>query len=255
MRIAVLGNSVALSVRPPVATPGQGPFPRLLEVELRAAGLAVEVRSWARWSATIVDGHRLFEEEVLSFGPQQVVLCFGINECCPRMLPRSLWTLLNQTDPTRGSLGRALARWASGALARVTPGVIRTLGLRGWMAPETFGALVDQLIRRVDKELKARVFVLGVTEPSDRVERALPGAKQGAHRFNEMLRVVTSRHSELCTFVDVSGLVAAGHDAFAPDGIHWNLQGHRQVAGLLTDLLRRTVPSKPRSATREDIPS
>jgi lysophospholipase L1-like esterase len=227
--VVIVGSSVSLYVRPPRATRDQGTYVELLA---RALGPAYRIDNIARVSYDIRDALHGFHKQLLPIAPDVVVLHLGVNESVSRFLPRRLWRVVYGGGDRVTSPG--LVRRAMMLLdAAMRPVMTRFLP-RAWFGAHEFERLTDEFLVNVRKEFAARIVVVGITRPSDRVEKQLRGSISRVRDFNAAL--ARSAAAAGATFIDVDAI--ADRDDLHPDGIHFSAAGHAWLAERLAGAIR-----------------
>jgi len=248
MRVLVLGNSVALYVRP--HAPGARTYGQRLRPLLEQGGAApAVVEIWAGNSLTVTDLAAV-EDRLLGFGPDVVVVNVGIVDCTPRILPQGLRRLY-----VRGA-SRWERLWLAGE-ARIRRPLVRVLGGAPALSPAGFRSRLQRLVQVARDEASAQVVCLGVPPTSARVAREVPGVEEQIRRFDDTIRDVCRLMS--AEYLDVGAAVSSvGVEAALPDGIHFSAQGHARIAEELARLIEampaRETPTRE-TEIREPAPS
>ncbi|MEY2423471.1 MAG: hypothetical protein QOI95_3538 [Acidimicrobiaceae bacterium] len=246
LRVVVAGSSVGFFVRPQGSRRGEGPYSEQAVDLLAAAGIPVALVNRCRWLGEVHDGFSRIESDVFATSPDVVVVNFGWIECQPKVFPTAVlrWTTTYRPrlNPRTIGLRRRAARKVGTAYKRITPWVAaRWHRLPSRMPEERFAAELERYIRTVRRELHSLVIVLNVNPTSERIEAVLPMANERAARFSGIVeRVAGSFDDPEVQVLDTRSLVLdKGTDAVLPDGIHFNVEGHRLVASQLADLVER----------------
>lgn len=247
MKICVIGNSVGFKIRPPRAAPDERTYSEILE----AAGHCVKNVSKA--GVLLQEAYGLLEDEVITFFPDVVVINHGVVEVCyrtsvrvannaaiPNVYLNSVFGREYQFVNSRGfsivNLGRRAMNWA----IRIGAGA---LGLKWqWMRSEDFVEVVGATCALIQKETNARIFVMGITPSSSRVERMLKGTGERITHTNRLLRDYCAAAGPRMHFVDVEQCIPESDlPAMVPDGIHFSAAGHRVIA----ERLLRAIADMP----------
>lgn len=246
LRVVVTGSSVGFFVRPPGTDRAEGPYADQTVDLLAAAGVPVSLVNRCRWLGEIHDGFDRIEPDVFATSPDVVVVNFGWIECQPKVFPTAVlrWTTTYRPRLNPRTIGarRTLARKAGTAYKRATPWVAsRYEGLPSRMPEARFTEELTRYVRTVRRELRSLVVVMNVNPTSDRVEEVLPMANARAERFSEIAATVVADFDDPeVTLLDTRSIVLEkGTDAVLPDGIHYNVEGHRLVADALTGVVQR----------------
>lgn len=242
LRIVVLGNSVALRIRPPRDIPGE----RTYAEWLRHDGHEVTVS--ARGGVLLSEAFATLEDDVICRFPDWVIVNHGVVEACPRRTVRWINNRTIENYYLNAPLGRpysyanSMTR-ARQLLWRLANGSIRRLaGLLGlrwhWASPARFLEVLERTIGVILKETHAEVIVLGLNPASGRVEEQLPGSIAAIGAVNSAMARMSGRLGPRVRFVDphqyLSGLPA---ERVVPDGIHFSAEGHHLTAERLRAVL------------------
>lgn len=97
------------------------------------------------------------------------------------------------------------------------------------MSARAFESALARLIDVARSEVGARVFCLGMSATSARVEGEVPGIQRQIAAFDQAIRRACQRWNAF--YVDVEAILASGDaDRLRPDGIHFSADGHAMVA-------------------------
>jgi lysophospholipase L1-like esterase len=229
-RVAIIGNSVALYVRPRTPS-GRAYGHRLRELLAARTHGSVEVELHAENSLTAADLVRDYEDRIIALAADVTVLHVGIVEATPRILPQR-WRqafIRGQTP-----LQRVWVR-AESAVRRPLVGL---LGGVTAMGPEHFRRALARAIG-AGQDGQGRVVCLGIPLPTARVEAEVPGATEQVRRFDAVVREVCRKTG--AAYLDVESIMTAlGRDRGMPDGIHFSEAGHDAVAAELARVIAET---------------
>ena len=240
-RVAVLGNSVPILIVPPRPSREEGTFPERLQRLLDERGLDVEVRNESRLFDLLPNGWRRFQQQLIPWSPDVVVVNYGVIEMQPNVVPT--WLNRHLTTETVGGKGpvavykrrvvpkvwppvRELQRWSSGKV-----------GTRTWrLPPQRLGAELRRIVDVARKDLML-VLVNDVHAPGDRLRHFFPGIERRHAIVQEVLAdTVDSFRDPDVRLVPVSQVSAKlGEVEGLPDGLHLTSAGHLGVAELQAD--------------------
>src|SRR3954454_8886795 len=239
LRITVASSSVGYFVRPPGEDRSEGSYPERVNDLLAAAGVPNEVSNQSYWLGEIHDAFHHIEERLFTFSPDVVVLDFGWLECQPKVFPTAMLRWLTTYRPSLNPRTIAWRRRAVRSISRLykrgTPIVAsRWRGVPSRMPPERFEREMTRYIDVVRKELRSLVLVTNLNPTSDRIAEVLPGVHERARQYSDIIERVVERAGPDVRLVDTRSLVEGlGVDKILPDGIHYNVEGHRLVADML----------------------
>lgn len=251
MRIVVLGNSVAVRIRPPREDSQE----RTYAEWLRENGHEVSVV--AQSGVLLEEAFATLEDAVVTRFPDWVIINHGVVEVCPRQTIR--WinnrTIRNyylnsvlgrpyQYDSPVSRIGHLWWRVLNGGIRRLAS----LIGLRWrWSSPDRFLRVLEQTIRVILKETGAKVAVLGINPISARVEGQLPGSADAIVAANAAMQGLSGRMGPRVRFL-APDLYLGDPAVMVPDGIHFSAAAHRRIAETLLSLLAdpgRTAGSTP----------
>ncbi|GAA1747361.1 SGNH/GDSL hydrolase family protein [Aeromicrobium alkaliterrae] len=223
-------------------------FPRVIEEQLLAAGVACEVRQVtmaAERAKTLLPS---WQREVLDFSPDVIVLVYGhaetIHLFAPRVLERHVNSLKARPGRVRQAYRRLFLRPAWKLLVRLQAAVDARLGHRfRRRMPRKVAAEVEAYVRQVQTAASPLVFCFEILPPASKAADWFPGMTARVHAVNDAMRAMVARvDRETVRYFDVTPVVTAavGSDAVAatPDGFHYSPAIHRAVGeSLATEIL------------------
>ncbi len=228
--IAVVGSSVSLYVRPPRKTSDEKTYAEHLREGL---GADYWVTNLSRVSYDIEDAVDRFAVDLLPLSPATIIVHLGVNESASRLLPRRVWRGI-YGGPMGGSAKLGLTRRGLALVDSAGRRVFTRVHSRAWFTEHEFEQKLMEFLGLIAKELYARVILVGVAAPSDRVEQQLRGSRLRAEHFNDILQQAAV--SKGAHYISVADLPAGG--GMTPDGIHFSAEGHRLLAQRLMEVLR-----------------
>jgi lysophospholipase L1-like esterase len=250
-RVAVLGNSVPILVVPPRKQREEGTFPERLQQLLDAQGLDVEVRNESRLFDMLPGGWRRFQEQLVPWAPDVLVVNYGVIEMQPNVLPT--WLNRHLTTETVGGKG-PVALYKRRVVPVLWPpartyqqAASHRAGTRTWRLPP--GRLAAELRRLIEvaRQEQMLVVVNDVHEPGDRMRHFVPGIERRHAILQEVLADVVDGFADPdVRLLPVSQVSAKlGQAAGLPDGLHLSSAGHLGVAELLADEIGPWLASLP----------
>lgn len=229
-------------------------WPRVIEAELYAAGYPAEVRCTAMPSEPTRFGIRTWQQEVLAWSPDVIILHYGHQETIHVFLPRVLERHANSLK-TRPHAGRAayrkyvtkpvwrfLAHAQSQVDQRVPPNLLSFKRKR-------VAADLERYISRVRTVASPLVLVPEIPPPGRAYDRWFPGMRARCEAMNETLhQLVDSIGSPdvrmFGTNAVIGPLVPEGEDA-APDGGHLTPPLHHAVGTALAQVILEWAKDQP----------
>ena len=224
MKITVIGNSVALRVRPPQKTSRN--FTYLLREKLGSQAL---VENKALGATTITNWLQVNDQFINSF-PDYFIINIGVVDSTIREVPLWFYRLANRkVDNILTKIVKGIYR---GLIAKMRPLLSKIRGRRSWVSAKTFEKQYQQLFETILKETNAYIIAMPINITNDRIEKQLPGSGKNQVKFNEIIKKVTMEHHQ--SFLDLSDLKSEEH---YPDGVHFNETGHKIVAERLIEII------------------
>jgi len=227
-RIVVLGNSVALLARPPRDQRGPATYAEMLPGLLAGSGHGVDVVNVSERYLMIDGALEDLERRVVSLSPDLVVINYGIVEAAPRLLPRPAYFYINRPFYRVSRLRRLVSGAAAAAERVLTPVMLGIAPGWRWLAPDLFRQCLRTAVEQLWKECRCAVVVLNIPRPSQRVESLLPGIGRSVDRYNRVINDMGEMHN--AHVLDVAAIAAGDPQRLSPDGVHFSVEGHREVA-------------------------
>ncbi len=228
IRVTITGNSVAFRVRPPEKHPYNLNYGQILEKLLNKPGadrlFLVTNKSFYR--ASITDLLKRSDEIIKTY-PDFFIINVGVVEASTREIP--FWTaqIIYYEKPLLiHYILQAIHLWL---IEPFRPFFVRLRGKRPWFSPGKFEKKLKQLISLLRKETNAQILLLGMPrKTTDRVEKQIPGSSRKFQQYDDIIRKVAAELN--LTYIATDDLQPEKH---FPDGIHFNYQGHKEIASRL----------------------
>lgn len=226
MKITIIGNSVALRVRPPEPFPANKNYTYLLQ---EAVGIEIMIENIALGASTISNWLDNIDSVINSF-PDIYIIHIGVVDATVREVPLWFYRLATRrSDRFMNTLFRGIYR---GLISKFRPVLSRLRGKRSWTSLKTFTSDYERLIHLLLKDTNAQLITLPINLANERIEKQLPGSRKNHHLFNEVIKKTTEKYHQ--HFLDISDLQPEEH---YPDGVHFNASGHTEVAKRLKKLI------------------
>jgi len=178
IRITILGNSVAMRVRPPEEYPFNRNYTYLLR---ESDSYSFNVNSLAAGGSTIKSSFKHLDAYISSF-PDVYILNFGVVDACTREVPRWFFNIYNSTSQ---ACGNRLARWYyNGIVKRVRRPLVYLRLKSPWVRRKAYKRLYSLMVERLLKETNAIIIGLPINIANDRIEKALPGSRKNHMIYN-----------------------------------------------------------------------
>ncbi len=240
-------------------------FPRAIEDELLAVGHPAEVRNAAMLGTPTKDVFRGFEQDVLQWSPDVIVIIAGHYETIHLFLPHWFERYANRVDRRpAGRWGRPYRRAIRAAwkfLAVLQSKIDGPLGARILrrrliqVASDLEGYL--DLVAQVASPL---VYVLELLPPSGNKHTWFPGMSERIDFMNEQIRqLIDLREKSEVRFLEVSEiahkLVGDDLSVATPDGFHYSPALHREVGRVLARAIEDWAKDQPHLTTEAQNPA
>lgn len=239
-RVLIIGNSVALRVRPPEGLDGRPRnYARLIEEKLTEklpGNLSPEVVNTGFSRATIQEIYARRDHFTGSM-PDVIIYNVGVVDASTREMP--LW-LANLIKRDTGSWFNSMMHALNHHLfTRFRPLFVYLRGKRPWRSHKKFKSCLQALSAEMEKELGVPQIFLGINKGNDRIEKELPGSTSNYRSYTESIREIAEQSDS--EFVDLSDLNSGEH---FPDGIHFSKSGHEIVADRICELLENIAKER-----------
>ena len=230
LKVTIIGNSVALRVRPPEKHPDNLNYTRHLEeiLQKKIKENAVIVENKSRGALTICDITSSTDDYINSF-PDYYVLNIGIVDSCTREVPLWFYRLANsQKDNIFHKFFSFLYRRI---IVNIRPFLVYIRGKRGWIRLKRFKRHLRSLMQTLLKETNARIIVIPINPLSDRIEKELPGSRKNRLKYNRVIEDITNEFLQY--YVNITDI----ENSYVPDGIHYSKEGHAYIAEKLASII------------------
>jgi len=226
MKITIIGNSVALRVRPNLKIPNNKNYTSFLN----DSELAVENK--AIGALTVLDIMPIIDGFVNSF-PSCYILNLGVVDACSREVP--LWFYRIATSRKSTKTSQFFHFFYRNILSKVRPLLVWVRFKKPWVSKKIFRKQYSLIVKTLLKETNAFVICLGINLANDRVEKLLPGSRERQTKYNEIIEEIAKHNKQI--FINTEDLDS---ETYYPDGVHYNIAGHELIAErILTEINRR----------------
>ena len=231
LKITVIGNSVALRVRPPKYPPENRNYSHLLESNLQEEikDKLVLVHNMGLGAATIKTCLMHVDRYVSSL-PDYIVLNIGVVDACTREVP--LWFYRIANSKRYNALSRIFDFLYRGVIIKFRPWLVQLRLKRSWTSESTFKKLYKEFILNLLKDTNAKIITLPINIADERIERELPGSRKKHHRFNAIIEEISSELG--LGFLNLESLKPS---EYYPDGVHYSMRGHQLVAEKISEII------------------
>jgi lysophospholipase L1-like esterase len=232
IKIAIIGNSVGLRVRPPEPYPYNMTYTQKMRLALAGEGICVEVENFCKGRSTVREVLEQGDQIIRSF-PDFYIINIGITDASTREIP--LW-FSNLIFASRTSFARNIAAAIHNFIFLPNRRFFTNIrGRRSWINPKKFLHFYGKLVRDLIKNTNAYILMLKINDCTERVENQLPGTKRNIVHYNQIVGEIVSLAPDRIELIDTSDL---NPDIDLPDGIHYSKTGHNVIAERLMMAIR-----------------
>lgn len=213
-------------------------WPRVIEAELFAAGYPADVRCTAIPAEPTRHAFRDWQEEVLAWSPDVIILTYGHFECVHLFLPRFLERYANSNTvrpgPVRSRYREHVVRPAWKSLAKLQSVVDGRLppNLLSFK-PRRVSVYLERLIERFRTVGSPLILIPDIPQPGKPYQKWFPGMGPRIHVMNDTLRTLVEKVDQvdvrMFSIVDVFEPLVDDPDDACPDGGHFTPPLHRAV--------------------------
>ena len=227
-KIVIVGNSVALRIRPPRQNENDLSYAEIIDDKLPNASvinLAI--------GDTVMPHESVWIDKLISYHANCYILNYGVVDACTRSVPRWMCNFIHNDTPHHGIFKKLLRFLFNFFEVRFRKFLTVIRGKRAWTSRAAFAYKYEKMLRLLLKDSNAQLICIGINRPSSRIERFLPGSVRNVQRYNEVIRQLANKYNSVYveTFYDFD-------ETLIPDGINFNSEGHRKLAGMLLDVIK-----------------
>jgi GDSL-like Lipase/Acylhydrolase family len=255
IRVLVKGSSNVVIISPMGGPRTDFTFPRVLEQRLLADGRPAEVRSPSVPGELTKHMLRTWEEDMLGYSPDVVILLYGQVETVHLFLPWRLERHANSFRTRPGTIRdlyrnrvlrpvwKALAKLQSKADRTVNPTLRRG-------RPRRVAADLARLLEHIRFVQNPLVLVFELQVPAERFRRWFPGMTPRIEAMNAAIKSVVEKLDDpnvrWFTTSDLVESHAGGDiDVATPDGFHFTPAMHRAIGEKLADVIEEWCDTQP----------
>jgi len=227
MKITIIGNSVAMRIRPPLNYPENINYTRHLEKILRERiEKSTYVQNHSLGGLTIKGVFPRMDEYIRTF-PDFYILNLGVVDSCTRDIPYWLFKIIygNKQDLFHRVIGKL---YHSAIMKRISPFLVIIRGKRSWTSKKKYERMFYKLIEILTKETNAKIIVLPINLADERVEKQLPGSRSNHISFNKIMNKAC--HNKRIQYLNCTEFTS---NEYYPDGIHYSAVAHKNIAEMI----------------------
>lgn len=224
MKITIIGNSVAMRVRPPVDYPENINYTSYLErIMNEKTGKEHYFQNLSFGGLTIKEAFKNIDTYIRTF-PDLYIINLGVVDSCTRDIPYWLFKIIygKKQDLFHRSIRKL---YYNALMEKIRPSIVSVRCKRSWISEKHYKRMFYSFIEILIKETNAKIIVLPINIANDRIEKQLPGSKSNHIKFNKIMNEACQ--NERVKFVNSKYLIS---NEYYPDGIHYSNSGHKKVA-------------------------
>ncbi len=220
MKLTIIGNSVALRIRPNKKNPLNKNYTLFLKEIFSKDNFEIENK--AIGAQTVKDITNSLDNYINSF-PDYFIINLGVVDSCSREVP--LWFYRIATSKKDQVLLNLFSFVYQNIIARIRPILVFIRFKKPWISQKKFLKHYDLLIKTLIKETNANIICMGINLANDRIEKLLPGSRDRQKKYNKIISNLSQKYNQY--FLDTADMKS---NKYYPDGVHFNTEGHKQIA-------------------------
>jgi hypothetical protein len=229
-------------------------FPRALEAAVLESGRPVEVRTIGKASERTKTTLRTWEQEILAWSPDVVVLVYGhyesIHFILPWWLERHANSLRRRPGLIREAYRKYLLRPVWMALARFQSRLDKRLDSTLFAnRPRRVAADLERLIERCQSVDHPLVLLLDLLPPGPRARSWFPGMAERLDVMNKTIAAMVARVDDpdvrIFHVADVADRYVPEGEEPTPDGFHYSGPLHREIGRALAEEILTWAAKQP----------
>jgi hypothetical protein len=239
-KIAIIGNSVAIKMRPKRQSEFEKTFSELLFDN------GYQIYNYGRAGTIVTESFKYLDDEIISLFPDYLIVIYGVVEAFPRQTFRYLnnFNIINYYNNRifkRNFVPPAGFR-ILGFIIRLMNGLIRRLAtaLRVrwlWLSQRNFSSAINALCGLVLSETNGRIILVGISRIPTDSGKFSAEAMASISAFNSILKTQSANSSRI-NYIDLTESLSEEElVAACPDGIHFSAKGHRMLHDAIISIL------------------
>lgn len=169
-------------------------------------------------------------DRLISDYPDYIILNIGIPDASTRDIPK--WFSDYITYKPQKILSKLLAAFYNIIIKPRRSLFVKLRGSKAWINEKKFQKLYRIVIEYIIKETNAKIIIIPINTPSDRVENQLPGTKINVKKYNKIINKISSDYK--LKQIDISDI---NGEVYYPDGIHYSSEGHKVISRKIAKLI------------------
>ena len=242
IKITIVGNSVAMRIRPPKEIPDNLNYGQILEKKLSETfpSTIVHVENLSLHRALVQDVLDSIDTYLQSY-PNYFIINLGIVDACCREIPLWYSNLINKNKHTLFSRSFLCPLYYN-FIKKNRKLFVKLRGFRAWENSRGFKTKYKKLLDSIIKETNSKIITLSINPTTNRVELELPGSTKNITAYNNIIKELTIARNQ--KFLAFDNFIT---EKYCPDGIHFSLEGHELVAVMLYKYLSQELKKNENS--------
>ena len=230
LKISIIGCSVAMRVRPPMAKNNKNYGQLLLEkLSTKYSDNCISVNNKAFTRATLKDIFPVLDNAISDY-PNYIILNIGIPDVSTREIPQYISNLLTYQSQKKHVL---LMQFVYNKI--IKPNIRFFVLLRGkkaWLSKTQFEKLYTKLVTYIQKDTDAKIIIIPINKPSQRIEDVLPGTIKNTVEYNKIISSIALKNN-----IELINIEEMDQEKHFPDGIHYSLEGHDIISNKILKII------------------
>lgn len=236
-KITVIGNSVALRIRPVPSSDKKltGVYSRLLETELNNSpnqDLDWHIKNMGLSRLMVREVYDSIDTYIRTF-PDIFILNLGCVEAPSREIPLWFSDIIFKRR-FRPLYNVSIKLYESLIKPYLRPFFLYLRRRKSWAPISEFEHYFELVLKTLKKETYSQIVVIGINPGSSRIENKLPGTTEKYKLYSDVMERLCLEHD--LDYIDVSDM---GSDSYFPDGVHYNSHGHQEISRRILKKIRK----------------
>lgn len=226
-KICIIGNSVALRVRPTEEFPNNKNYFQYLQEYLDDS---YSLHNLGYGALTVKDVYKNLDNYINIF-PNYYILNLGVVDASTREVP--LWFYRLATKKNLNLFFIFFALFYRNIISKIRKPLVYLRGKTSWISKRKFEKYFELIVSNLLKETNAQIIILSINKANNRIETQLPGSLKNHKLFNGIMREIAEKYSQ--KFINTNDLIT--QDDY-PDGVHFSKNGHIKIAEKIKSVIR-----------------
>jgi len=229
-KIVVIGNSVALRIRPPLKRPDNNNYSQML-YDLLNTNSQIEyfVTNMGLGAVTVKNIYSQLDYYIREF-PNYYIINLGVVDASTREIP--LWFYRLAVKKSLDLFSLFCSALYRNIIIKLRPFLVKLRGKSTWISEKKFEKYFNLILKNLLKETNAQIIVVTINECNKRVESQLPGSLNKHKAYNKIMEKIVKKYDQI--IIDTNEIISSED---YPDGVHFSNSGHKIIAEKLFSLI------------------